>query len=62
MRLGAIEVAVDFSITADTPSEPVDFVESREQSKSVICYSVQSRSEGQFSGFRGARFLRGGKE
>ena len=32
---------------------PVDFVESRVQSKSVICSSVQGRSEGQFSGFRG---------
>ena len=34
VRLGAIEAAVCLSITADTPSSPVDLVVSKEQSRS----------------------------
>ena len=50
VRLGAIVAAVDFNITAETPSSPVDFEESSEQSMSAICSSVQRRSEVHCSG------------
>ena len=61
-RLGAIVAAVDFNIVAETPSRPVDFVESSEQSMSAICSSVHRRSEGHCSGLSGVGLLRGGVE
>ena len=62
VRQGVTEEAVDFNMTADTPSRPVDFVVSSVHSRCVISSSVQSRSDGQFSGLSGVGLLRGGKE
>ena len=61
-RLGAIVAAVDFNIDAETPSRPVDFVQSSEQSMSATCSSVQRISEGHCSGLSGVGLVRGGVE